>query len=623
MKFSIRWKLVLAIGIPLLVVYAVMLVLMIGEMRRRAHGDMVERVNEVTSLYAAKAGSRFRGVARITESTAGTIAALPQLPPGQLERLLLLNVEADELIQGAWVVLDGSAPTESTAIRIDRTDDGLKTLVPEPGDHPDQDSGWTEPFFDAQGGDTPLIAYVVPIVRGDEMIGTVGVTIDTYGVAGHLESIDVPGGGFTLLSPEGNLLVLYEQAPLQTAPNLFDLARELDKPGYAEVGRRAVAGESGVAQMEGLLLPGRRWVAYSPVPSTPWSLIAVVPEDILLEFSRSQLQLGLAFLLAGLLIILLLIWWMATRITRPLARLASAVEHLGSGDLEARVTGVDTRDEIGDLADAFNRMVTDLKVHVDALEKETAAREAVESELRVARGIQTSLLPTNFPDEDAFELHAINLSAKQVAGDFFDFFFRDDGTFVVIMADVSGKGVPAALYMAVARTVLRHVCGTQDSLGPAMTMANKILDENQLGSMYVTLFIGWYDTSSGELRYVNAGHPPPYRIDPSGKVAPFGEVTGTVLGLLPGREYTEKRGRLSPGDRLVFFTDGVPEAETADEEFYGDERFVQLLESCSGESVEEICERVTAAVGEFQSGRLQDDVTVMALGRKPPPGGPV
>jgi sigma-B regulation protein RsbU (phosphoserine phosphatase) len=636
-KFSIRWKLVLAIGIPLLVVYAVMLVLMIGEMRRRAHGEMVERVHDVTSLYAAKAGSRFKGIARITEATAGTIGALPELPPGQLERLLRLNVEADGMIRGARVILDGSATTGSTALRVDRTLEGLRTGTPELGDRRDEDpgwawlegprhtdgAGWTEPFFDAQDSDRPLIAYAAPIVRDGKLTGVVGVTIETYGLADHFVSIDVPGGGFTLLSPEGNLLVVYEDDRLGTIPNLFDLARDLDHPDYAEVGRRAVAGESGVAQMEGLLLQGRRWVAYAPVPSTPWSLIAVVPEDILLEFSRSQLQLGLAFLLAGLLIILLLIWWMATRITRPLARLASAVEHLGSGDLDARVSGVDTRDEIGDLAGAFNRMVTDLKVHVDALALETAAREAVESDLRVARGIQTSLLPKDFPDTGAFELHAINVSAKQVAGDFFDFFFLEDGTLVVIMADVSGKGVPAALYMAVARTVLRHVCGSQDSLGAAMTMANEILDENQLGSMYVTLFIGWYDTSSGALRYVNAGHPPPYRIDPSGKVVPFGEVTGTVLGLLPGREYTERHESLSPGDRLVFFTDGVPEAETADEEFYGDERFVQLLESCSGESVEQICERVTDAVSEFQSGRLQDDVTVMVLGRKPPLSGPV
>jgi sigma-B regulation protein RsbU (phosphoserine phosphatase) len=411
---------------------------------------------------------------------------------------------------------------------------------------------------------------------------------------------------------------LYEGAPLRSAPNLFDLARDLDHPDYAEVGHRAVAGESGVAQMDGLLLPGRRWVAYAPVPSTPWSLIAIVPEDILLEFSRSQLQLGLVFLLAGLLVILLLIWWMATRITRPLARLASAVDHLGRGDLEARVAGVETKDEIGNLAGAFNRMVTDLKVHVDALARETAAREAVESELRVARGIQTSLLPTDFPDNDSFELYAINVSAKQVAGDFFDFFLRDDGTLVAIMADVSGKGVPAALYMAVARTVLRHVCSTHDSLGAAMTVANEILDENQLGSMYVTLFIGWYDTSSGGLRYVNAGHPPPYRIDPAGRVTPFGEVTGTVLGLLSGRTYAEGQEELAPGDRLVFFTDGVPEAETVDEKFYGEERFVKLLESCAGESVEEICKRVTGTVWDFQAGRLQDDVTIMALRRKPP-----
>jgi len=247
----------------------------------------------------------------------------------------------------------------------------------------------------------------------------------------------------------------------------------------------------------------------------------------------------------------------------------------------------------------------------------------VESELRVARQIQTSLLPTNFPKDDAFDLYAINLSAKQVAGDFFDFFFLDDGTLVVIMADVSGKGVPAALYMAVARTVLRQVCYTHESLASAVTVANDLLDENNLGSMYVTLFIGWYDVSSGELRYVNAGHPPPYRIDPSGTITPFGEVSGTVLGLLPGREYNEGAERLAPGDRLVLFTDGVPEAEAENEEFYGDERFLGLLETGAGENVEDICELVTSAVSDYQAGRLHDDVTVMALERKPARRSPV
>jgi len=628
-RFSIRWKLILAIGIPLLLTYVVMLTLMIGEMRERAHGEMVERVNEMMSLYAAKADSRFRGIARITGTTAATIGSLPELSPEQVTRLVRSNVEADEMIQGARLVVASSVPSEVLTVRIDRSENGLRTRELEIDDQVEGDpawawleeprrtgeSLWTEPFFDEQASAMPLIAFATPIQRGGEVVGVVCVTIETYGLADHLASVDVPGGGLTIMSPAGNLLALSERSDLRSTPNLFDLARELDRPEFAEIGRRAIAGESGVAQTDGLLLQGRRWIAYAPIPSTPWSLVAAVPEEILLEFSRSQLQLGLAFLLAGLAIILLLIWLMATRITRPLARLASAVEDLGAGDLEARVSGIETRDEIGELASAFNRMVTDLKTHVDALAQETAAREAVESELRVARGIQTSLLPTKFPEDDAFELHAINLSAKQVAGDFFDFFLRDDGTLVVIMADVSGKGVPAALYMAVARTVLRHVCGTHDSLGTAMTVANETLEENQLGSMYVTLFIGWYDTSSGEMRYVNAGHPPPYRIDPSGKVSPFGEVSGTVLGLLPGRKYGEGVERLEPGDRLILFTDGVPEAETKDEEFYGEERFVGLLEACAGDGVQEICERVADAVQEFQAGRLHDDVTVMALGR--------
>jgi sigma-B regulation protein RsbU (phosphoserine phosphatase) len=636
-RISIRWKLILAIGLPLLLVYVVMLAVMIGELGDRAHVEMVERVNEATALYAAKSGSRLRAVARITEKSAATIASLPGLSEEQLTRLVRLHVESDRLIRVAELVLDDRRGAAPFSIRFDRTADGAVPEHPTERERTEGESAWpwlelvrrsgrpvwTEPYFEERGTGRVLFSFAAPVVRDGAVVGCLCVSLESLGLAAELAAIDIPGGGFSIITRKGNFLLLWEEARTGSVPNLFELAEEVDHPEYAEIGRRAVAGESGVVQTDGLFLPDRRWVAFSPVPSTDWSLIAVVPEDILLEFSREQLQLGLGFLLAGLVIILLLIWFMATRITRPVARLADAVEDLGTGDLDVRVTGIRTRDEIGELARGFNRMVGDLKAHIEALRTETAAREAVESELRVARKIQTALLPTDFPEDEAFELCAINLSAKQVAGDFFDFFRRDDGTLVFLIADVSGKGVPAAMYMAVARTVLRQVCYTQSSLGEAATVANEILVENDLGSMYVTAFIAWYDPASGSLRYVNAGHPPPYRVRSGGTVETLGQVTGTMLGLLPGRGYRESEEELVPEERLVLFTDGVPEAARDDEEFYGEERFEELLAGCADSDVRELCTRVAEAVETFQAGRLHDDVTVMAFERKTARGSPV
>jgi sigma-B regulation protein RsbU (phosphoserine phosphatase) len=134
--------------------------------------------------------------------------------------------------------------------------------------------------------------------------------------------------------------------------------------------------------------------------------------------------------------------------------------------------------------------------------------------------------------------------------------------------------------------------------------------------MYITMFLGWYEIATGSLRYVNAAHPLPWRIDSRGEVTSFGEVSGSMVGILPGQTYTEGRETLRPGDRLVLYTDGVPEAEGPDEEFLGDERFRSLLRETAGESVQKLTEHVAAEVDAYQEGRRSDDVTLLTILRK-------
>ena len=263
-------------------------------------------------------------------------------------------------------------------------------------------------------------------------------------------------------------------------------------------------------------------------------------------------------------------------------------------------------------------MVSDLKHHIDALTKEVAARELVETELRVAREIQSSLLPRTFPPfphREEFELHAVNKAARRVTGDFFDFFFMNDTTFMIVIADVSGKGIPAALMMAVTRTIIRNLAKTGESPAHVLKETNRLLIEGRTQTMFVTIFAGCYYTDSGKFIYANAGHHPPVKLDREGNVSRFDNATGTIVGMLDEATYENHEMTLMHGEYLILYTDGVPEARSATGQFFGEERFMKLLSQAAGKSTIQLCDSIIEEVLSFQPGEINDDITLLALKR--------
>lgn len=430
----------------------------------------------------------------------------------------------------------------------------------------------------------------------------------------------VPGvreasGSFLVMDSAGVIRYDSDDRALE-GRRLEDLLAGLDRPDLEDALLDAASGRSGLVRLPGLISPEVRWIGYAPLPSIRGVVFVSVPESEILAFSRSQLRYGITLLTIGLLLIVAVVFVMASHIARPISHLARAVGILGDGDLDARVHGVESGDEIGDLASAFNRMVADLRTHVDALKRETAAREVVESEFRVARKIQRALLPKRLPSGDRFELATHNDPARHVAGDFYDAFAKGAG-FVFVVADVSGKGLPSALFMAASKTVLQRSLTTADSLAEAVTSASDALEREEVGSMYLTAFVGHYEPETGRLRYVNAGHPPPWVRGRDGRVTPLGEPTGGPIGLLPGRTFEERESVLPEGSSLFVFTDGVPEACRADGEFYGDERLREFLGSGLGDGpAEAACRALAAEIDSFQSGAPADDVTILVLRRE-------
>ncbi len=259
--------------------------------------------------------------------------------------------------------------------------------------------------------------------------------------------------------------------------------------------------------------------------------------------------------------------------------------------------------------------------HVAQLKQSFQTQErlmAIQQELGVAARIQQSILPRTFPPFPArkdFELHAAMVPAKEVGGDLFDFFLLDADHLGFVLGDVSGKGVPAALFMAVSRTLLRAIALQRLPPGPCLDYLNATLSYQNSSYMFVTMFYGILDTRSGEVQYAVGGHNPPYIFAPDGTVREVStEKGGPVVGLMEDVKYETITCKLAPGEGILLFTDGVTEAINRAEEFFSEERLEQFLAGHSTHAAEQLVSKLHALVEVFAAGMPQaDDITVLAL----------
>jgi sigma-B regulation protein RsbU (phosphoserine phosphatase) len=212
-------------------------------------------------------------------------------------------------------------------------------------------------------------------------------------------------------------------------------------------------------------------------------------------------------------------------------------------------------------------------------------------------------------------LYAVSKAARHVAGDFFDFFLINPKQLVFVIADVSGKGMAAALVMAVTRTIIRNLAQSGKSPAAILTETNELLRESHSGAAFVTIFLGIYNTNNGRIQYANGGHSSCLMIDKQGKVTPMGAATGTIVGMLENQEYSNAEMRLNPGESLVLYTDGLSEARSPSGEFYGEGRIRSFLEGRNGQTTERLCNDLEKETCGFQEMNLADDLTILAIRR--------
>ncbi len=249
----------------------------------------------------------------------------------------------------------------------------------------------------------------------------------------------------------------------------------------------------------------------------------------------------------------------------------------------------------------------------DALKAKNAF-VALQRELDIAARVQLSLLPGEAPASELFAITGTMKPAKEVGGDFYDFFRLDDSSIGVVVADVSGKGVPSALFMVMVRTVMQATTRYLRSPGSVLSSVNNFLEDNNAEELFVTLFYGVLDERTGVFTYANGGHNPPVTLDADGEVRTLETTGGIVLGMFPGFEFQEAQVTLEPGTRLVLLTDGVTEAFNSDSEAFGDDRLIEVVRRLPDQSVGEDIDAIISAVHRFTGEAPQfDDITCVVL----------
>lgn len=408
-----------------------------------------------------------------------------------------------------------------------------------------------------------------------------------------------------VMDSDGTYIVHPDEKRILNA-NFFEEAKRKVNKIDREVLASMKNGEKGAQLVEVDGVPS--WIYYRTVKRMDWMIAMVVPKEVIMRNGAMLNTIILIELLIGLIIIYFICRRMIRRATNPLHRFASSAREVAKGNFQSQLPEVQENNEVRVLYDSFIDMQHSLTQYVEKLQGLTSEKASIEQELRIANGIQMALLPKSFPERSDFSLFAYINPALEVGGDLYDFFLHD-GRLTFCIGDVSGKGVPAALMMAVVRTMFRGYARKSDSASAIVKTMNRNLSYEYTAGYFVTMFVGILDLRTGHLDYCNAGHEPPLV---SGQ--PLPAKRNLPVAALPGWNYEGQQTDLKSGDTLFLYTDGLCDAENADSKLFGRKRVCDMVSThtdCSPRQLAELMEHEVASfVGDTQQS---DDLTLLII----------
>jgi len=461
---------------------------------------------------------------------------------------------------------------------------------------------WSKPYVDASGSYSFMTTAGAGIFKeSGELIGISTIDWEIDRVVEELTAIKPTKNSFVLLCvPEKDYIISSTRTNSVVGASIESLPWDINADTF--------------------VLNGVEYMRFGRYMDNGWLLSIQIPKtEIFDEMEARNKRFSLLIAFAAAAMSAFAYHLISKHVNNPIKQLTSDVSRLALGNLDARIE-INSKDELGVLARAFNKMTADLKKSIEENIRERAEKERIDTELGVATAIQASMLPNvfpPFPERTEIDLYASMLPAKEVGGDFYDFYFVDDDNLALIIADVSGKGVPAALFMVIAKTIIKDSSsgnGLGCCLKDVFESANKKLCESNEADMFVTAFMGLYNIPSGRFVYVNAGHNPPLVKKHGGGYKFLKTDPCIVLAWMKNAEYKEAEIKLESGDVLYLYTDGVTEAMNRDRELFSEERLLAALNANKDLYSEDLLSAVKREVDTFVGEAEQtDDITMLTL----------
>lgn len=471
---------------------------------------------------------------------------------------------------------------------------------------------WTEPYFDFNPVDiysTDMIAsYCKPLK--DEFgifIGSLSVDISLDWLSNTISAVKPYPNSYSIMIGEGGTYFVHPDKSKLLYQTIFTETMENPDPALTELGHAMLRGEEGMRQ---LVIDGAEsYVFFEPLGHTGWSVAIVCPaSDIFSGYTRLK-RIVVGIVLFGLLLMLLVFIRIVSRELEPLKELATQTGTIAEGHFDQTLPDVRRSDEIGQLSQSFGNMQQSLMKYIEELKQTTALTASLENELKVASDIQMSMLPRVFPDHKDLDLYASMSTAKEVGGDLYGYVMHGEQLYFCV-GDVSGKGVPASLFMAQSAQLFRVLAAEGISPSDIATYMNNELSENNDTNMFVTMFIGLLHIDSGKLDFCNCGHNAPVL---DGKFMDI-KHANLPLGLFKGFAF-ESESIADIRDKMMFiYTDGLNEAENPAKELFGDDAILKELSGTDKLTSREVIDKIIAAVENHRQGEdPNDDMTLMCF----------
>ena len=474
---------------------------------------------------------------------------------------------------------------------------------------------WSEPYYDDGGGEMMMTTYSKPLYdEYGNLYAILTADLSLEWLTELVSGIQAFENAYNLMVSRNASYIVHPDHNLILNETIFSSTYGDDDESLVKLKDDMVNCRAGevLRDKEG----GKFFVFYSPVETTCWSVAIVCPRSELYVNVRKMRSMLIFLGIIALIFMIAMSYDGIRKVVAPVEDFSGVAKKIAEGDFNAQLPQIHSKDELKELHDSFEYLKNSLVQYIDELKSTTANKERIESELRIAQGIQMGMLPKSFPafpEREDIALAAKILPAKEVGGDLYDFFIDNEKLYFII-GDVSGKGIPASLVMAVTCRLFRSVASYLNKPEDIINSLNNSLSDGNESNMFCTAFLGILDLKTGHLSYCNAGHNAPLFIETNGNVSALDVKPNLPLGLFSGFPYEGQEITIEKNTMLYMFTDGVNEAENNEMEQYSDERLVAFLKSKYNSEPKELIEETLIEVQRHADGANQsDDITVMCI----------